>query len=211
LSWRCVNVNGAFKAGVTTSAAYIYDAANPTDVNSLAGCTTSDDGNATNTYLLSALITFQTCWNGSTLNTTDMSQFAAMINPGIGRNICPINHPYLIPQVIAFAYYDHSGPNDFKDWYLSSDRQNGATWRVGETMHADAYWAWDDGVMNTISTYIWANNGVEQNRTTNNGVLGDGTKLNEYFQPVAFLSAANRYWDLPPRGGAKGRIRSRVR
>jgi hypothetical protein len=209
MTWRCNNILGAFKVGPPASSTFIYDPANTSAGMGL--CTTSDDGNSSNTYMLTAVITFQVCWDGATLNTTDVSHLDGQHNPGIGVTLCHAAHPYLIPEVTAFISYDHSGPDDFKDWYLSSDRHNGATWRLGETMHADAYWAWDDSVMNTISTYIWSNNGVEQHRTTNNGVLGDGTRLTEDHVSTAFLSSANRYVDLPYRGGSKGRIRSRVR
>jgi hypothetical protein len=206
--WSCINQNTGGSNGETLKAVF-HDPGTPS--NGIQSCVSTNDGVAATSYTIQLTLTTQDCWNGELDSDDHHTHVKPRLSDGVSRQVCPTTHPYIIPNLIMIVAYDVDDTYDYKNWYLSSDRHNGATWRAGETMHADFIWAWDPDLMRHISSQIWAFDGVEDHRTCQSGCLGDGTRLVANSVSTAWVAAASRFTDIPARGGARGKIRARVR
>lgn len=96
-----------------------------------------------------------TCWNGSHAGTDGYDQIAPTGNDGAGNALCPASHPYAFMgfTVITYWYYT-GGISQLENWYLSSDRFNGADFDNGESFHWDMWWAWNDTVQEHFHKYV---------------------------------------------------------
>jgi hypothetical protein len=209
--WSCISpISGQAGAGGTLKQVF-YDANTPS--NGLNACVNSGTGSTLGAgdYSIMAVVATNSCWSGQIDSEDHRSHVTNTISDQISRQVCPTTHPYLIPNLSLIVSWDFdTNSDDFKDWYLSSDRHNGATWRAGETMHADFFWAWSPVVMQQIVETIWNLDGGDY-VTCSLGCLGNNTRLNSNgINTFAYIPLASRYLDIPQRG-SKGRIRSRVR
>lgn len=99
------------------------------------------------------------CWNGELDDTDDhYNHFAQHGNDSYGGagggNLCPATHPYPHLEFLFILTWSYSGGiGTVGNWYLSSDRFNGADYEPGETFHWDMKFAWNDDVMD-----FWAKN-----------------------------------------------------
>ncbi len=90
------------------------------------------------------------CWDGHNLASPDgrkhVRQYISERNTG-RQDLCP-NGWYHIAKFELVIWFSHQGVNDYKRWYLSSDRMPGKPQFLnGQSMHADWFGAWDDEVM----------------------------------------------------------------
>lgn len=125
---------------------------------------------------------FPSCWDGRNIDSPDHRSHLAYAYYGEnGVEICPPDHPLLIPTVEIGIWFTHDG--DSKDWYLSSDRMPGMTVIPnGSSFHSDWFGAWDPTVMSNI-VKVCINGALD----CQGGQLGEGTSLsqvpNEYAGP----------------------------
>lgn len=105
---------------------------------------------------LEARFTFPSCWNGTEISSAN--QRTHIVQPvqdnNLGITRCPVSHPYRFFEIFGRALYSHNGPTDYRNWYLSSDRQdvNPANWVAnGTSYHADYFEAWDDDIRDTLT------------------------------------------------------------
>ena len=90
-------------------------------------------------------IDFPHCWNGTDLTSANGRDHVTYGE--YGTNVCPSSHPYPIVSITQKIYYEHDGPSDYENWWLSSDRmsEDPEEWEAnGSTIHADYREAWDD-------------------------------------------------------------------
>lgn len=116
-----------------------------TPVPSLATADGTPALNCPATSRLTASVRSPGCWDGTNLTSPDGRSHVrhAIGEPNTGRqDVCPSGW-YRIPQFSMDIYYSHQGPDDYRHWYLSSDRHGGHTYLNGQSMHADWFGAWD--------------------------------------------------------------------
>lgn len=161
-----------------------------TDGSAALNCTASDE--------LAVWMTGPRCWNGTSLGSGDFRTHMAFDSGGA----CPPTHPYMIPHYELIVRYTHGGSEDLKTWYASSDRMPGyPAYRNGESMHTDAFFAWDYPTMTKFMVNCNGLNGSPHN--CSDGALGDGTKLKTLTSvggPVNFsdtVEGVDRYMKLP--------------
>lgn len=115
-------------------------------------------------YKLVGILSAPGCWDGHNItspNGRDHLRYS-LRHINSGRNdICP-NGWYQFPGFEGTFYFSHNGWNDYKNWYLSSDRMNapstaadptslspcratGPYFCPGETFHFDWFGAWEYG------------------------------------------------------------------
>lgn len=95
------------------------------------------------------------CWNGSHTGTDDFNQMATGAQDGNSNFLCPASHPYPFMGFTVIATYSYTGGiSQLANWYLSSDRFNGANYEAGETFHWDMWWAWNDQVQEHFHKYV---------------------------------------------------------
>ena len=113
------------------------------------------DGSATltcpTTEAIVATISSPTCWDGKNLSSPDGRSHVRYAirenNSGLG-GICPQGW-HEIPQLIVSVSFSHQGPDDYKEWYLASDRMNPEKpFLNGQSFHMDWFGAWDNYTMN---------------------------------------------------------------
>jgi hypothetical protein len=205
--WSCINPNTGASNGEIIKPVF-HDPDTPS--NGIQNCVSTNDGASSTSFTIQVTLQTQDCWNGELDSEDHHTHVKARVSDGVSRNICPTTHPYLLPSLVLIVAYDVDDTYDYKNWFLSSDRHNGATWRGGSTFHADFLWAWDPDVMRLQVDNIWALDGVAAHRTCAAGCLGDGTKLITNGTTTTWKSVVNRFIDIPGRG-AKGKIKARVR
>ena len=138
------------------------------------------------TARLGVVIHTPECWDGVRLDSPDHRSHVAykVLEQNSGQYLCPAGYPVLIPQFTMGAWFSHGGPNDLKNWYLSSDRMPGMpAMEPGMTFHSDWFGAWDDDIMDT-----WVKNAIGQLRNCSDGELGDGRQM---IRPPGFSYTAN--------------------
>ncbi len=96
-------------------------------------------------------VTSPACWDGRNLSSPDgrshVRQAIRESNSGLG-GICPQGW-YEIPQLFVSVYFSHMGPEDYKEWYLASDRMDpDKPFLNGQSFHMDWFGAWDNYIMN---------------------------------------------------------------
>jgi hypothetical protein len=207
--WSCLNPNTGVFGDLTKDV--IWDADTPS--NGVQNCTNTNDGTSATDNVIQWNLLTSLCWNGLlTDGGNHHTMLAERLSDGIATLVCPASHPYMLPSILFIGAYDFdTNSSDYSQWYLSSDRFNGATFKPGKTMHADFLWAWSPTVMQIFVDWLWALDGVNQNRTAHDGDLGNGQMLHQNSVGVGWLNPASRLIDPPSRGGARGRIRSRIR
>jgi hypothetical protein len=100
------------------------------------------------------------CWDGELDSSNHYTHFAHHGNDGYGgagggNNVCPASHPY--PHLVfeILMHWDYSGGfAQVANWWLSSDRHNGADFEAGETWHWDMLFAWNDTIMDFWAKHI---------------------------------------------------------
>ncbi|MFN3619715.1 DUF1996 domain-containing protein [Sphingorhabdus sp.] len=133
------------------------------------------------------------CWDGKNLDSVDHRSHLANAgygNTGVYR--CPITHPYVIPQFTLGASYTVLPDDNFRTWYLSSDRMPGMLpLPNGSTFHADWYGAWDSETQAT-----WESNCLDKLLNCSDGILGNGTIMR---RPAGFGLKAGQRLKIPVR------------
>lgn len=155
------------------------------------------------TARLQVWMTGPTCWNGTSLGSGNYRSHMAFYGTGdaSGTSNCPSTHPYSLPAYELVLNFSHNGPDDYKEWYASSDRMPGyPLYRNGESMHTDVLFAWDYSIMSRFMINCNGLNGSP--RDCSDGNLGDGTKLKQMVSdggPISFTATpeADRYMALP--------------
>ena len=124
------------------------------DFESLSGCPSPG--------ILSVRMGTPTCWDGN--HDTDgsypegndhYSHLAFPHNDGNGSFVCPATHPKQINSftiLVAWGYDDWDRVHN--DWWLSSDRFNGANYPRGKTYHTDWFGAWDTPTQNQWTKHV---------------------------------------------------------
>ncbi|RYZ93060.1 MAG: DUF1996 domain-containing protein [Proteobacteria bacterium] len=133
------------------------------------------------------------CWDGKNLDSKDHRAHVVFANydgnDGILR--CPTTHPHIIPTFTMKAWWSSDGPEQIRDWYLSSDRMPGmAPLPNGSTFHTDWFGAWDDDILKE-----WHENAIEKYMSCNAGYMGSGRGL---ARPADFKWAADPHLVDPP-------------
>jgi hypothetical protein len=112
-----------------------------------------DKGNATiicpTSERIGATVVSPTCWNGINMTSPDgRSHMRHMIREANSAQlVCPSGW-FRLAQFELIVWFSHNGPDDYKEWYLSSDRMPGQRqFRNGESFHTDWFGAWDYGIM----------------------------------------------------------------
>lgn len=133
------------------------------------------------------------CWDGSHDSSDHYIHFAPHGNDGFSNKVCPATHPKTFQSFTVIAIWNYTGGiSTVNNWYLSSDRHNGADFEAGESYHWDMFWAWNDSVQEffhehvhgmspssaTGAPYLYNSAGKDwvggpYMRNTNNGGLGD--------------------------------------
>lgn len=158
--WKCETSNGS-------------NANSPVPGSTYQPYLRNADGTATLTCptneMISANLNGPTCWDGVNLlspNGRGHVRHSIKNNARGSAPYCP-NGWYMISQFELIIYFKHNGPDDYKEWYLSSDRMTDAqyihadqpchasnitngisgSFCNGQTMHSDWFGAWDYDVM----------------------------------------------------------------
>lgn len=156
------------------------------------------------------------CWDGINLagltGTPGRGHVVHASQDGFGNLACPSTHPNRLPTITILAAFNHEGPADFSQWYLSSDNGHGApagTYAGGLTFHADWFGAWDttisEGSWEIFHLGIGTSHGAGTMRDSYAGFLCNtaNQQLDESFldfttRPTGlFLPEADRYLDIP--------------
>lgn len=144
--WRCETANGSIAASPIPGSAlqpYLMTAAGKATLN----CPVNER--------IGAVIASPQCWDGVNLSSPDgRNHVRYMIkenNTALG--VCPIGW-YRILTFQFVVWFSHKGMDDYKNWYLSSDRMPGRRQFLnGQSFHADWFGAWDYHIMS-----IWMRN-----------------------------------------------------
>jgi hypothetical protein len=208
ITWSCIASNGSIFPG-QGSKSVLWDPVTPS--NGIQGCPTN--------YQLIAGSVSNPCWNGELSSANGRDHLVKHVPSFVDGNYCPSTHPYLIPVIIFEVAFSHNGEDDYSQWYLSSDRFNGATHRNGESLHFDWFGAWDDDVFETFHKFAlgFPGDGAlccaeagSQIMTTFDGALGDGRQLVPNSVTTAQTAEGSRYMEIPSRQSrrrGKGRMR----
>ncbi len=95
------------------------------------------------------------CWSGSHTGSDNFNQMATSGQDGDGKQLCPSTHPYPFMGFEVITGWNYTGGiAQLSDWYLSSDRFNGANFEAGESFHWDMYWAWNDQIQEHFHKYV---------------------------------------------------------
>ena len=164
------------------------------------------------------------CWNGSYDSADHYTHMADPIQDGFGLPTCPATHTKRIVGLSVIIAWSHNGENDYKQWYLSSDRFNGATYRSGESFHTDFLWAWSQNIMDAFNAELNGmcpvgstcpptayGSGIHV-RTSTNGGLGNGTAMKEGVLGIVPTPKPepDRYRAIPSRAHGYHRVRVNV-
>lgn len=142
LGWRCESSNGAMRRA-------------PIPGSPLQPYLRNADGSGTlfcpSSERIGAVLSGPGCWDGVNLTSPNgrghVRQY--VMNTTTGQGICPVGW-YHIARFQMTIWFSHMGYNDYKNWYLSSDRMRGMTHFLnGQSMHADWFGAWDYDIMKT--------------------------------------------------------------
>jgi hypothetical protein len=187
LRWDCVGSS-------TGTGAVLWDRSN--NANGVVGCSSNDQ--------ILVRMNLPNCWDGSTMDDAANGHHTLrkQEQDGFGNQMCTSGFLNPLPQILVQIYYSHDGQADYSQWYLSSDRFNGANKEAGATIHTDWFGAWDDDIMATWTAEV---NGIPLGgihvRDTTNGALGDGTALKEAGIVLrtdgSKLTGADRYTAMP--------------
>ena len=206
--WRLIYNNG-FDAVAASTLEEVADLADA------AGGTALEASEGANEKLIGRF-SLPTCWDGVSLTSaTGRTHVTYSRQNGEALVGCPASHPHNVPDLLFAVNFDHNGPADFRQWYLSSDDGHGepaAVYPGGHTMHTDWMGAWDDGIIEIASENVMGIGVGSTFVTCNNGGLNDGTALQEsHLGDTQFLAEINRYADFPafPTRGRKARGRMR--
>jgi hypothetical protein len=211
--WACVNpISGSIGALTDTFYHRTNSALGQND------CTNSGTGINTGAgdRVLQVTFSTRTCWNGDLDHADHRSHTAVATTDASANPVCPATHPYVIPNFSVIVQYDFdTDSSDFGNWYLSSDRFNGADYEAGTTFHGDMFWAWSQETMDLIAAHVWDLADTEDYNTTIVGGLAEaGYNLSNDGQNVStYIPEVSRRLDLPtpPIQGRGSRIRGRLR
>lgn len=183
-AWTCFDSSG--NSVGAASYRYLSNRATPS-----LGLTS--DPNCPSTGQIEVRTNNPVCWDGTHDSSDHYIHFAPIGNDGFGNTVCPATHPNSFMNFTVIAWWNYTGGiSSVNNWYLSSDRHNGANYEAGESFHWDMFWAWNDTVqeffhqqihgMNPSSSagapYLYNSAGANYvggpyMRNTNSGGLGD--------------------------------------
>jgi hypothetical protein len=119
------------------------------------------------------------CWDGVNLDSADHRSHMTWSNgamyPGQFFRACPLDHPYVIPNLEVQVAYTIDANFVAGKWLLDSDRQMDASGMQvvpGSTWHMDYWEAWSPTVKAT-----WHRTCINQKLSCAGGDLGDGTDI----------------------------------
>ena len=119
-------------------------------------------------------IDFPECWDGKNLDSPDhRSHVALATGAGLpsGKRACPLDHPYVIPQITMQAFFTVDANFAAGKWHLSSDEMlPGAA--AGTTLHGDYWEAWSPVIKN-----LWETACIDAHKSCNNGQVGNSQKI----------------------------------
>jgi hypothetical protein len=121
--------------------------------NSSLGLTSN--GSCPATGKVQIVVTAPNCWDGELDNANHYGHFTQASSDGISGTWCPATHPYSHMTFTTILYFNYTGGiSTVEDWYLASDRHNGADFEAGETFHWDMLFGWSDTVLDHWSKHI---------------------------------------------------------
>lgn len=174
LGWTCEGINGS-------------NSNSPIPGSPLQPYLRNANGTATltcpRTVRIGAALAAPTCWDGHNLASPGgrkhVRQYIIEGNTG-RRDLCP-NGWYHVASFSIVFWFSHTGLNDYKRWYLSSDRMPGMPrFLNGQSMHADWFGAWDYDVMKTWMVHCNGTRipgeGKPDPHSCNDTQFGDGRK-----------------------------------
>lgn len=171
--WRC---EGADQGGSTHVPGHtVYQPYLKND----DGTATLDCASGTRIY---ATVTAAPCWDGVNLSSPDgRSHIRDYVQDSAGDGIqtCPVGW-YRLPRLSITFWFSHLGMDDYKNWYLSSDRFNGATFKNGQSFHTDWFGAWDPEVFKlwqTLCNGAFMPGESTSPHTCSDSQIGDGRAL----------------------------------
>lgn len=181
--WKCASGNGAYIGGVVANGAYsgavVAGSALQPYLRNADGTATLDCPSGSQ---LIASASGPTCWDGFNLAAPDgRSHMRYVVNKNDGQKYCPDGW-YWLPTLELSFFFSNNGPSDYKDWYLSSDRAGGASFKNGESFHTDWFGAWDYDVMKTWMKKcngiadIDGSSGTDNWHECSDSEFGDGTQ-----------------------------------
>ena len=199
--WKCENSNGSI-------------ATSPVPGSGLQPYLRNADGSPTLNCpvkeRIAAVVNAPQCWDGVNLRSPGgRSHVRYMIRErNTGKVVCPIGW-YRIASFELNVWFSHNGPEDYKKWYLSSDRMHHNTQFLnGQSFHSDWFGAWDYDVMtewmvNCNGTTIGAKTGKPHSCVDTS--FGNG--LGGIVHDPAPNGSRNPQVDLTTRWATKGRAR----
>jgi hypothetical protein len=138
-AWTCLQSNGSIVAGAGTYR-YLSHRSSPS-----LGVT--GDANCPSTGQIQVRFNTPACWDGTHAGADGFTNFAPAGQDGNSNLVCPDTHPKSFLNFTVIAVWNYSGGiSTVNNWYLSSDRHNGANYEPGESIHIDLFWAWNDSV-----------------------------------------------------------------
>jgi hypothetical protein len=172
IGWHCEGTDGG---GGTPVAGYSFGY-QPYLKND-DGTATLDCAAGTRIY---ATINAAACWDGVNLTSPDgRSHVRRFVQRSGIITHCPVGW-YRLPALAITFWFSHNGMSDYKNWYLSSDRFNGATFKNGQTFHMDWFGAWDPSFFKAwqlMCTGVFMPGETSEHSTCGDSLTGDARKL----------------------------------
>lgn len=145
--WTCQDTNGNSAVG---SGSYRYLSHRATPSLGITG-----DANCPSSGRIQVRLNNPSCWDGNHDSADHYIHFAPGGQDGYNNFICPASHPYAFQDFTVIASWSYTGGiSSANNWYLSSDRHNGADYEAGETFHWDMWWAWNDTVQEFFHEHV---------------------------------------------------------
>ncbi|MEI9966585.1 MAG: DUF1996 domain-containing protein [Candidatus Moraniibacteriota bacterium] len=165
--WKCQGTNGSLDP----------DAHPVSPGNANQPYLRNDDGTPTlvcpENELIGAEFNGPPCWDGVNLTSPGgRGHMRALVrNIGSGQSVCPDGW-YEVPSFQLNIWFQHGGPDDYKEWYFSCDRMPDFTqFHNGQCGHTDWLGAWDYGTEENPGIMLtWMN---KCNGITIGSLIGD--------------------------------------
>ncbi len=133
--WKCRNTNGS-NANSPYPGLPVQPYLKNADGTATLSCQPGD--------LLGVEASSPRCWNGLDLTSANGRAHVAHTLGNSHNSPCPSTHPYRIPHFDMIAWFNHEGPEDFKNYRLSSDdHAAGGPALNGQTWHVDWMGGWN--------------------------------------------------------------------
>lgn len=213
--WKCASGNGAYIGGVMANGAY-PNAAVPGSglqpyLRNANGTATLDC--PTGSQIIASL-SGPNCWDGHNLSSPNgRDHMRYVVNKSDGQKYCPDGW-YWLPTLELSFFFSNDGPSDYKEWYLSSDRFEGASFLNGESFHTDWFGGWDYTIMKTWMKRcngiagIDGSSGTDNWRECSDSQFGDGTQGAVQMVPTDGSTGGVSQINLAPRNTPELRYES---